>query len=114
MQQIDTLTDAADQVVLLILPNKSRLTLELIYHPRIGRWTFDLAHSLLVLNGLNVCVGYNLLRPWKNLLPFGLACATNDGGDVVSLNDFSSGRAALYGLSKDEARQTESFIGSGL
>jgi hypothetical protein len=111
MQRIDTLTDAADQVVTLALPDKSLLTLELIYRPRIKRWTFDLAHPLLVLNGLNLCVSLNLLRAWRNLIPFGLGCATNDGGDVCFIDDFATGRASLYGLSADEVKLAEAAVG---
>lgn len=110
MRRVDTFTEAADQVTTLVLPDNTLLQLALKYRPTIQRWTVDVSHPLLTVRGLNVCVSLNLLRQWRNLIPFGMSCDTSDGADVAFPTDFSSGRAALYGLTTAEVLQVESTI----
>ena len=112
MQRLDTLTDSADQITTLILPDKSLATFEFIYRPAIQRWTFSVSHPTLTVNGLNLCLSPNLLRPWRNVIPFGLACTSSDGADVAFIHDFLSGRILVYGLSAAEVAAVEtSFVG---
>lgn len=103
MTRVDNLGDEPDQIVRLVLDDGSIITLELIYRPTTQRWTFDLSWPGptaggpgLTVNGVNLCVLPNVLRPWRNNIPFGLLCSSTDGADPFYIEDFLSGRVSLY------------------
>lgn len=113
MTLIDNLTDAADQTTTLILPDNTAATLRLRYRPRTQRWTADLGYTPknLQVNGLNVCTLPNILRPWRRIIPFGLAVVTVGlATDPFDLNDFLTGRATVYLLNADDVAAVEDTI----
>lgn len=113
MNQIDNLTDAADQVVNLQMPDGSVGTLELLYMGSTQRWVFNFTHSQFpngALNGQMLCVHPNILRNFKNLLPFGMTCLSTDGTDPVGIEDFVNGRCSLYILDEAEVQQVEHTV----
>lgn len=107
MQQLINLSDEADQVVTYVLPDGSLLTLEFIYRPGIQRWSFNLSHPSLTLNGVNLTLGPNLLRQWRNVCAFGMAVTSTDQGDPALIDDFTSGRIGIFMLSSDEVAEVE-------
>jgi hypothetical protein len=113
---IDNLTDAADQQTDLLMPDGSTGTLELIYLGTAQRWIFNFTHPSFpggALNGQNLCQHPNILRQWKNILPFGLACFSADGNDPVSVEDFASGNTSLFLLDAADVDAVEqSFFGA--
>lgn len=96
--QIANLTNFADQLTGLQLPDGTQVTMELIYQGATERWQMNVAYPTLnfVASGLSVCCYPNLLRQWQEILPFGIACVTPDQTDPFDINDFASGRAVLY------------------
>lgn len=110
MQQINTLTNDADQLMIVPLADGSELQLEFIYRPAIQRWVVNVSHPLLELKGFNVCLGPNILRQWRNLVPFGLAITATDGLDPVDISDFVTGRVSVFILSAAEVQQVEDEI----
>lgn len=103
MTIIDNLTAAADQTTILILPDQTTATLRLRFRPRTQRWTADVGYANVVLdgvpfqaNGINVCCFPNILNPFRDVLPFGLAFMTADFTDPFQLTDFASGRVKVY------------------
>lgn len=108
--QLNNLTDFANQTTTLQLPDGTTANLTLIFNATAERWVANIVYGTLVINGLGVCCLPNILRQWKNVIPFGLACATNDQTDPFAANDFSDGRARLFLLSADEVLLMESQI----
>ena len=115
MVQINNLSDAADQVTNLAMPDGSNGVLELIYRGATQRWTFNFTHSQFpngALIGQMLCVHPNILRNFKNVINFGMACVSADGQDPVSIEDFVDGRISLYILSAADVLTVEStFFG---
>lgn len=72
-------------------------------------YTFETPEPLKFL-GRRLVVSPNLLRQFKLLLSFGLACFTNDGYEIIRREDFSLGRAILYVLNQDDMDQAEAGI----
>lgn len=110
---IDNLSDAASQVTVVQMSNGTTGTLRLQYRPTIQRWTFDLTHAEFPggqIQGQMMCVHPNILRNFKNLLSFGMACVSNDGSDPVNIEDFASGRALLYILDASDVAAVESAL----
>ena len=104
---IDNLTNFADQVTQLQLPDGTVAILELIFNGTTERWTMNLTYNNLSYNGIGVCCYPNILRQWRNILPFGIACVTSDGTDPFDINDFYSGRVVLYLLTSSDVEAIE-------
>lgn len=98
MLQVDNLSDDASQLTHVVLSDGSLVTLALVYQPATQRWTVDISRNTFAVNGLNLCVHPNLLREFRNIIPFGLAIVSTDGGDPVLIEDFVSGRITLFVL----------------
>lgn len=110
MQQIDVLSDDARQAVSFPLPDGTDISFVFTYRPGIQRWSMDLSHPLLTLNGYNLCVHPNLLRPWKNLISFGIAILSSTGLDPMNATDFLDGTCTINILSADEVEQVETEV----
>ena len=110
MQQLNNLTDDADQLTTVTLPDGSPLQLELVYRPAVQRWFLSLSHATLTLNGYGIAVGPNILRPWKNVITFGIAILSATGLDPINVTDFQDGTVTVNILSSDEVAQVESDI----
>lgn len=112
MTQIDNLSNDADQVTTVILDDGSKVTITLLYLPAIQRWSLDVTYGNFTVLGLNLCIHANILRGWRNLIPFGIMCSTIDGADPIYIDDFSSGRASLFVLNSDDVLDIESTVNS--
>ena len=115
MNSIDNLSSAANQTTLVVLDDGTTVTLTLTYRAATQRWTLDVLRGTFQAFGINVSAHPNLLREWRNVVPFGLACSTTDGGDPVYLEDFSNGRATLLILTQDDVAAIEAtYLGAGV
>ncbi len=114
MTQVDNITNVANQTTQLILPDGSILTLQLFYNGSTERWTMNVSHTLLTVNGINLSCYPNMLREWRNLIPFGLACTTLSGYDPTDINDFTNGNAQLYVLTEAEVKDVEETVFGGV
>lgn len=113
MQQINNLSNDADQLVSFTLDDGSSLSLEFIYRPGIQRWAVSITHASLpggVVNGFNICQGPNILRQYKNVIPFGMCVISSNGLDPMNATDFQDGTVAVYILSADEVQQCEDTV----
>lgn len=102
--------DAAQQSTLTGIPGL-QIGMLLRYMPRIQRWIFNINYNNFTVNGLAVVASPNILRQWKNIIPFGIACTCAGGLDPFRIDDFSNGVANLYLLNSDDiaAVETEFF-----
>lgn len=114
MTQVDNLTNAADQTTNLVLADNTVVTMRMRYRVRTQRWTVDVGYPPVTLggkpfqvNGLTLTCFPNVMRPWRNLLPFGIGFWTADLTDPFDINDFSTGRVAAYLLSAADVTAIE-------
>lgn len=122
MNQINNLTDQADQLTRLILADGSLVNVELIFTAATARWIMNvtwpappagsitLPEGTFQANGIGIAVMPNLLRQWREVIPFGIACLTTDGADPVNVDDFITGRAQLYLLSETDVAAVETGV----
>lgn len=112
MTIIDNLTDASFQTTDLILPDNTVATLMLSYRPRTKRWVADVGYAPLNFQvyGLALCCFPNVLRAWRNILPFGLGSLTSDGTDPFDINDFATGRVTVLLLTAPDVEAVETKI----
>jgi len=119
MTKIDNLSSSASQITRVILTDGSILTLEARYMAAVQRWNVNLSWpgpaaaplaTPFQINGLNLSHAPNILRPWRDLIPFGLSCVAKDGVDPIDVNDFEQERVQLYILDNDEVLSVEQNV----
>lgn len=98
----------------LILPDGTSLTLTIYFVPmQYGWFITSLVYGSFTLTGLRITVSPNMLRQFKNQIPFGLACYANASGlgrEPSQQEDFSSSAFSLYLLDQAEVAQYEEIL----
>ena len=92
MLVIDKLTDSPVQTFSVPLATRISVNFKLYFCPTQQSWYFDFSYNDQQFNGNKLVLGANILRCYKNIVPFGLAIQTNDGIEPYKIDDFSSGR----------------------
>lgn len=112
MYKITTVTDDPNQFQNLVLYNGNILELTMRYAPmQYGWFLTSLVYGTWELDNLRITVGYNLLRQFKNEIPFGLACLPNNiNREPTQQEDFESGAFNLYILNEDEVLAYEALL----
>ena len=109
---IDNLTNNHNQATDIVLDDGSTVTFNLRFKETMSPafWILDVIYGDFEIHNLRLCAHANLLRQWKNVLPFGLAVISNDGLDPMDINDFINGRITLYVLDTTDIQTAETFI----
>lgn len=110
MVQIDNLSDASDQVTQIQMPDGTVGTLELFFLGAINRWSFNFTHPQFpagALKGQMLCDHPNILRNFKNILDFGMACDSGTGTGPTDIEAFASGRCSLFLLDAEDVAAVE-------
>jgi hypothetical protein len=111
MNLIDSITSDANQEINVVLDNGTRIVLTIIYKTNQSGWFYSISYgSIFNVNNRRVVTSPNMLRAFRDILPFGLACATDDGSEPVFIDDFSTGRAKMYSLNETDIANVESGI----
>lgn len=110
MVSIDNISNDASQITVPVLSDGTRITLTLNYLPTIQRWGMEIAYGDFSVKSIILCNHPNIMRSWRNLIPFGIGCSTLDGADPFNIDDFSSGRATLYVLDSTDVSNIEDKI----
>lgn len=111
MNQIDTISDDANQLLQVVLDDGTSVQLTLVFLPAIERWSISLLAPTLEVDGMILCAFPNVLRPWRAVIDYGIACTSIDGGDPVFIDDFSTGRCSLFVLNSSDVAAVEVAIG---
>jgi len=107
MRYIDRINSTPNQIYTVGLDTGDTFTLELRYMPTQQLWMANIAYGSKKINGIILVVGYNVLRNYKNLIPFGISITSTDGLDPYYLTDFSTQRIKLYVLTASEVSEIE-------
>ena len=89
MFPVNNLTAAGVQTSAVLLADGTTVTLTFRYRPAIQRWTVDVSYQGFVANGVGLSTHPNLLRDWREVIPFGLQVATADGTDPFLASDLA-------------------------
>ena len=110
MRIITEFTDNPKQTCTLVLENQETVSFNLRFYETQLSWYFDFTWGDVVSNGNKVVLGANILRSFKNIIPFGLAFQANDGVEPFAVDDFTTGRVTMYLLSADDVEAMESNV----
>ena len=116
MKTISGISDAATQNFTLTLVDGSKATCVLYWRDQQIGWFLDVAYlpASKTINGLRLVASPNLLRQWRNVLPFGLAFTMPAGGDPLSKESFVSDGATFVLLEGDDLALIEETVFPGL
>ena len=110
MKKITMLTGDPRQSVKVGLDDGSKVSLDLWYSEMQQGWFYDLTRDEFSLQGRRLVVSPNMVRQFKEIVPFGLACFSTDGYEPVFIDDFTSGRVSVYVLDEDDVETAEQGI----
>lgn len=114
MLRIQTITQDPYQKQTVVLSDGSLVTLVLRYVPLQQAWYFDeISWQEFTVNGLRCVTNPNMLRQWKNLIPFGLGCYTDGARDPQLQEDFETETSRLFILTEAEVLEYEDFLADG-
>lgn len=107
MYQITSLSADAKQQITMILDDESRVTFNFEYKSNQMGWFFGFQYGNYNYQNIRLTTAYNLLRAYRNYLPFGLRVDTVDLGEPTDITDFVSGYASVYVLTKSDVQTVE-------
>lgn len=111
MLEITNVTNDPAQVQNLVLPDGTSLKFQIRFVQQQLQWVIEeLTYEEFTVKGITITTTPNALRKFKNILPFGLACFSEDGRDPQLLDDFSSGNCKLYIITEEEKEEYEDFL----
>ena len=103
MKQIIEIADDYIQQLTIALENNETFNIQLNYDEQYKVWyIMNLTYKTVVLSAMRVCVNDNLLRQWKNLLPFGIRIEIVDFSEPYLLDDFLTQRVKFILLNSSE------------
>lgn len=108
MYQLTQLDNNPKQRVTMILEDtQERVILTFEYKPLCQGWFFSFEYNGETYANIRLTTSYNILRAYRNWLPFGLRCETADDEEPMSIEDFVNGYAKVYLLTKQDVQATE-------
>jgi hypothetical protein len=111
MRLIDALTSDANQSATLVLDDGTKVGFSIAYKETQQGWFYSITYGTVFnIKNRRLVNCPNVLRAFREVLPFGLACMITDGLEPVYIDDFVTGRAKLYLLSQDDIATAETVI----
>lgn len=107
MKYLNKITADAYQKSFLTGNAGQRIAMTLRFMPSQNMWMMDLQSGDFVCNGIHVVSSVNLLRNYKNVIPFGISCITLDSLDPYYIDDFAKQRCSLFLLTAAEVEIIE-------
>lgn len=112
MRKITEITNSPNQTCQLVLDTNDIVDFKMYFLETQSSWYFDFTYNNLVCNGNKVVLSANILRSFKNIIPFGIMFLSDDSIAPYKIDDFSTERVGLYLLNQDDVNtiETEVFL----
>ena len=107
MKQIDSLTNAPRQNWQIVLDDGSLVDFTMWYCDNQKGWFYSFAYGTFVVSSRRMVTSPNMLRQFREIIPFGLAIYTTDEQEPVTVEDFVNGRAYFYVLNASDVAAVE-------
>jgi len=113
MKYVGNITSEAKQNIKLITEDGSKVNFTLEFKPMQEGWFFSFSWGgIFSVNNRRLTTCLNMLRQFREILPFGFACTTTDGYEPIFQDDFIKGRAQFYILNSNDVGAVETKIAS--
>jgi hypothetical protein len=110
MRLIESITDQPNQSLTLMLEDGTKIAMTLVYKENQAGWFYSLSGGGLTVYNRRMVASPNLLRAFRDIITWGVACTTSDGYEPVFINDFSEGRAKFFLLNAEDVASVETQI----
>lgn len=117
MNKVNGITEQATQVIGLTLEDGSRATLAIYFRPQQNGWFFDLSWPgnpsvpvPFLSRNRRVVTSANMLRQFRDYIPFGLAVFTPDNADPMTQTCFVDGIAEVVLLNAADVAAVEAAV----
>lgn len=111
MLKISEITNDAVQNRTIVLPDETEFDIQIRYVPQQQGWFIEsLTYQDFSIRGVRIVNSYNLLYQQTDLIPFGIACFSQDDREPTLQEDFSSGASELFLLTEADKAELEGFI----
>ena len=108
MYKINSLGNEPKQKMTFVLSDNTRIEFHFEYKSNQLGWFFGFKYNDIEYQNIRLTTSYNILRAYRNWLPFGLRCDTLDNLEPMDIDDFTSGYATIYILTPKDINTTES------
>ena len=110
MRLINEITSEPNQTHTLALEDGTDVKITFNYRVNQSGWFYSFTHQDRTFNNRRIVTSPNMMRQFKDILPFGFACTVEDGGEPVFQDDFESGRAKFYLLDQSDVTDIEDNV----
>ena len=107
MLRLTSLGKEPKQKITMLLDDNSRVVFNFEYKPNQLGWFFGFQYGDINYQNIRLTTSYNILRAYRNYLPFGLRCDTPDMEEPLDIEDFVTGYASVYLLTKADVEAIE-------
>lgn len=107
MYKFTNLGNEPRQQMTMMLDNQSNIVFTFEYKANQLGWFFGFQYGDVNYQNIRLTTSYNILRAYRNWLPFGLRCDTTDDEEPMGINDFVNGYATVYLLTKEDVEAIE-------
>lgn len=111
MLKVNGLSDYSKQNLTLVTTDGENIVMAIEYKPQQKGWFFtELSYGDFTINNMRITTGPNIIRQFKNKVPFGICVVTNENQEPTEQQDFASGRSKMYVLTAEEVQQYEDYL----
>lgn len=110
MEIVSTITQYPNQRHTIPLENNETADVRLYYNARMECWYMDIQYKDITINCIKIVIHPNILRQFRNTIPFGISFYSAGYVEPFEIEAFSSGRVEMGILSKEEVLQVETEI----
>lgn len=110
MKLITALNGDSNQVLRVTLDDGTQFQLSLTYSSNQLAWFYSVVYGNFSVNNRRLVVSPNMLRAFRNILPFGISCVSPDGREAIYQTDLTSGRISLSTLNTNDVIEAETLI----
>lgn len=107
MYKFTQLDNQPRQDLYIYLNDEKKIKFRFEYKANQLGWFFGFQYGDVNYQNIRLTTSYNILRAYRNWLPFGLRCDTTDFEEPMGINDFVNGYATVYLLTKEDISAVE-------
>jgi hypothetical protein len=110
MRQITALGNDVKQKFRMLFFTNETIEFFFEYRNTQSGWYWGFTFRGRTIINMRLVLGANIIREFRNTLPFGIACTATDNEPPLDVNDFLNGRVSIYLIEgKDEIEYIENY-----
>lgn len=111
MLEIGNISNDAFQTQTIVDDEGLSFYMEMYFIPLQLSWVITkITYEDWTAENIRVCNSPNLLHQFRNIIPFGVACVSDNEREPMFIDDFQEGFSKLYLLSKEETEQYARYL----